>query len=256
MKKILIISFMMAILLVGVSLSSSAEEMTGEDVLDNVQESFDAVTSQIEFRMVLHSAAGETRERELNVFAKQEEADKVMIRFVAPPSVEGTAFLNISEDGDEDMYLYMPAVGSARRIASGQRSGSFVGTDFTYNDLSVVGGGNFQEDYEATIIEENEEEYRLRIVPLDEDIQYSSGIMTVQKSNWFPVEIEFFDENEELYKVLTNEEIVQKENYWVAEKITMADVQEGTKTVLYLSKVVYDEPLDDQLFTIRYLERN
>ena len=255
-KKKLLILGLSLVLVIGIGSLVAAQDLTGDDVLDNVEESISADTSQMEFDMVLHSDDGRTRERELIVKRMETDdgVDQGFIRFLAPPSVEGTGFLSHDYGDDDDMYLFMPAVGSVRRIASGQRDGSFVGTDFTYNDLSLIGGENYQDDYEATIIEETEDEYILEMVPTDDDIHYDFGEMRVQKSNWFPVEIELYEDGE-LTKRLTNKDIVQVDGYWTAREITMADLVDGTKTVLHMNEIVYDEPIEEQIFTTRYLER-
>ncbi|WP_027339624.1 outer membrane lipoprotein-sorting protein [Halonatronum saccharophilum] len=249
--------FMTMLLVLTLGSLAAAEELTGNDVLDNIQDSISANTSQINLRMELHSG-GRTRERELEVYRQDgEEMDSSMIRFLAPASVEGTAFLSHDphDSEDDDMYLYMPALGNVRRISGSQRNGSFVGTDFSYNDLSILGGGSYDEDYDAEILEDLGDKYLLRIIPTDEDIDYKYGYMWVQKSNWFPVEIEFYDSRGDLHKVLTSEQIVQVDGYWTAEKLTMKDVQRDTKTILFLEDIVYDQPIDDRVFTVRYLRR-
>ncbi|MFN2364054.1 MAG: outer membrane lipoprotein-sorting protein [Halarsenatibacteraceae bacterium] len=255
-RKLMIISLVLAIV-VSFASSGLSQELSGDEVLDRVKETMNANTIEMNFRMELHSSEGDIRERQLKIYSKEGEGDtnKALIRFLEPASVEGTGFLNLVEENQEDMYLFLPAIGSVRRIASGQRSGSFVGTEFSYNDLSVLGGGNFQEDYQPTVIEENEKEYIIRIDPTAESNQYEYGIMHVQKSNWFPARIEFYDSNEELWKVLTNENFSEQGDYLMAEKITMKNVQKGTKTVLYLNEVTYDGQIDDDIFTTRYLER-
>lgn len=255
-RNLLIISLVLAII-VSFTGSGLSQELSGEEVLDRVNDQMNASTIEMDFKMELHSSEGDIRERQLKIYSKEGEGDtnKALIRFLEPASVEGTGFLSLVEENQEDMYLFLPAIGSVRRIASGQRSGSFVGTEFSYNDLSVLGGGNFQEDYQPTVIEENQEEYILRIDPTDESNQYQYGIMHVQKSNWFPVRIEFYDSNEELWKVLTNQNFSEQGDYLMAETIAMENVQEGTKTVLYLNEVIYDGQIDDDIFTTRYLER-
>ena len=236
-----------------------AEELIGEDVLEQVDNLSSAETSRMEFDITLYSSGGQTRERSLLVKSREkDDVEESFIRFLAPSSVEGTGFLS-QDYGDEDiMYLYLPAVGSVRRIASDQQDDSFVGTDFTYNDLSLLGGGSYQDDYEAEIEEEIEEEredeYMLYLEPVNEDIHYDFVRMRVQKDNWFPVEIELYEESE-LSKVMTSEQWEKIDNYWAARQITMEDVREETKTVLHMKEITYGESIDDQIFTTRYLER-
>jgi outer membrane lipoprotein-sorting protein len=79
--------------------------------------------------------------------------------------------------------------------------------------------------------------------------------MWVKIENYFPTKLEFYDQKGELHKVLTNEDIQKKDGYWTAEKLTMKNVQKGSKTVLYLEEITYDKQVSDRIFTTRYLRR-
>lgn len=255
MKRVISLTLILT-LVISLSSLAAAQELSGDDVLDRVEESIDAQSSQVKLRMELYNESGSKRTRELEAYTKDGEYDKALIRFLAPASVKNTAFLSQEKNSDDkDMYLYMPALGNVRKIAGSQKNGTFVGTDFSYNDLSILGGGNYKEDYQPTILDEDNKEYLLRLVPTDEDIEYKFVKMWVQKSNWFPTKLEFYDEDEELYKELTNEDIKEKSGYWTAEKITMKNLQKGSKTVIYLDEITYDLELNDRIFTVRYLRR-
>jgi len=243
------------VLVLGTAGLAGAQDMTGDDVLDKVEAAIDADSAKISFDMELHSSSGDVRNRELKARTQDGEVDKSFIRFLAPASVEGTGFLSQDKGDSEDMYLYMPALGSIRKISSSQKNGSFVGTDFSYNDLSILGGGNYQDDYEATVQSEDDSQYVLKIVPTDDDIDYKYGKMWVQKSNWFPVKLEFYDSDGELHKVLTTKDVKQIDGYWTAGQMTMKNVQKGSKTVLQLAEIAYDKEIDDRLFTTRNLKR-
>jgi len=235
----------------------SAQDLNAEQVIDKVENSIDASSAKMQLHMDLYSASGSKRSRALTVYMKKTEGRaKSYLRFTEPADIEGTAFLSLEqEDGDEEMYLYMPVLGSVRRIAGSQKSGSFVGTDFSYNDMTILGGGNYGEDYQAQILEYNGNEYVLRLDPLDEDITYHHTVMRVPTSNWYPTKIEFFNEEESLEKRLTNEQIEQVDGNWTARKITMENVEKGSRTVLELEEVQYDVPIEDRIFTTRHLER-
>lgn len=182
--------------------------------------------------------------------------DKSLIRFLEPADVEGTGFLSLdNKSGDEDMYLYLPAVNLVRKISGSQKNGSFVGTDFSYNDLAIIGSGNYQDDYQAIIVEENDKNYVLKIVPTDDDIEYKSGQLVVSKNNWYPQEAKFYDQQGELYKVLKNSQIEKIDGYWTARKVVMKDVQTGSKTIVHLEEITYDQGVNERIFTTRYLKR-
>ncbi|MBM7623569.1 outer membrane lipoprotein-sorting protein [Sporohalobacter salinus] len=255
MKRIITLVLIMTLVL-SVNGLVLGQELSGDDILDKVEASIDAQSSKVKLRMELYDKSGSKRKRKLEAFTKDGEYDKALIRFLAPASVEDTAFLSQEKNSDdEDMYLYMPALGNVRKIAGSQKNGSFVGTDFSYNDLSILGGGNYKEDYKATILKENNKEYLLRLVPTDEEIEYKFVKMWVQKSNWFPTKLKFYDEEGKLYKELISEDIKEKSGYWTAEKMTMKDLQADSKTILYLDEITYDLDLNDRIFTVRYLRR-
>ena len=239
----------------GLSAIALSQGLTGDQVLDNVAESVDASSAKIELSMTLYSKSGSTRDRSLNVYMKEQgHTSKAFMRFTAPADVEGTAFLSLDENGSEEMYLYMPVLGSVRKIAGSQKNGSFVGTDFTYNDLSILGGERYSDDYSPDITEHSNGEYVLNLTPENEDIEYTSAKMWVPSDIWFPTKIEFYIDGK-LQKVLTNENLEQINNYWTAKKITMKNVVKGTKTVLTLANIEYDIPIEDMIFTTRYMRR-
>ena len=50
-----------------------------------------------------------------------------------------TGFLTYDYDDpvrDDDQWLYLPALKKTKRIATGDKSGSFMGSDFSYADLT------------------------------------------------------------------------------------------------------------------------
>ena len=236
---------------------ANSQDLTGSEVLDKVAQSVDAQSADIELRMELFSASGSKRER--SVIAKVTESNnltKSYIEFTSPANVEGTAFLALEQSKtNEEMYLFMPALGSVRKIAGSQKNGSFVGTDFTYNDMSILGGGEYKEDYKATVENSSDDQYVLRLEPVDKEIDYKYLKMWVDTKNWFPNTIEFYNADEKLEKVLTNKKIEQISGYWTARELTMENVQKGTRTVLSMDEIQYDVSIDDQIFTTRYLSR-
>jgi len=230
-------------------------QLTGQEVLDKVKISTEPQTSYVKMRMELYSSSGQLRRRSLEGYRDNQGDDKAMNRFLSPATVEGTSFLSLDKDNDEDMYLYLPALGSVRKISSSQKNGSFVGTDFTYNDLNLIGGGNYNKDYDATILVENDQEYILKLVPTDSDIDYKYLKMWINKKEWHMIKVEFYDERGKLEKVLTPESFEKIAGYWTAHKSTMENIQEGSKTVIYMEEITYDKAINDRIFTTRYLSR-
>jgi outer membrane lipoprotein-sorting protein len=254
-KYFVILSIMIVSLLIFTSPAALA--MTGEEVLDEVDKTMDSETRRSEIKMTIVNANGQKRERTVEIVSKGD--NKGLVEFLAPADVEGTSFLTLTEDGEENMWLYLPAIGNVRKIASHMRNGSFMGTDFTYNDISMVGGSDYRSDYQSTL--EGEEEYDgktcylLTSQPKDKDIQYSKMKMWVNKANYMPLKMEFYDEEGKLLKVMTNKNIQEINGHLTPNEITMENVQAGTKTILSLSNVEYNIEIPDRIFTTRYMQQ-
>lgn len=251
MRKISIIMFIMIFTISGFVLAN----LTGQEILEKVRYSTQPKTSYSKMKMELYSSSGQLRERKLESYRDNREGDKAMNRFLAPASVEGTSFLSLEKNDKEDMYLYLPVLGSVRKISSSQKNGSFVGTDFTYNDLNLIGGGDYNKDYNAIVLAEDNEKYILRLVPTDSDIDYKYIKMWVKKEGCYILKSEFYDQKGGLKKVLIPENFEKISGYWTPRKSTMENVQEGTKTVIYMEKITYDQPINNRIFTTRYLKR-
>ncbi len=252
MRKIIVLCLS---LIVACSAILYANEITGEDILNKVEESMGGETSHLKLTMKIYNSKGDCRERSMEIYRKDGSKDKSLIKFLAPATVKGTGFLALEENDNTNMYLYMPALGSERRIAGSQRNSSFVGSDFSYNDLAIIGGGNYSSDYSSKIIEYKDEVYKLEMIPSDEDIDYQYVYMWVNSDKWYPVKIEIFNSSGELAKIMDTSSINEEDGYLTFEEIVMRDVKEGSKTEIILSDVSYDIELDDNLFTVRNLKR-
>lgn len=238
-------------------ISSTALAIDGEEVINKVDETLESETRESEIQMTIINENDQKRERTIEIYSKGE--GKGLIEFLAPADVEGTTFLTLEEEGEDNMWLYLPAVGNVRKIASHMRSGNFMGTDFSYNDISMVGGSNYKDDYESTLEEEVQFEgktcYLLESAPSKEDIQYSKMKMWVNKENFMPLKLEFYDSEDELLKVMTNTNIEKIDGHLTPQKITMKNVQKDTQTILSLNSVEYNVEIPDRIFTTRYMEQ-
>src|SRR5690554_2730633 len=107
--------------------------LTGEEVLGNLDEIMKVDNKVMEQEMVLYTATGSERSRDVRVWNKTDEdgAKKMLLRFIAPANIAGTSFLIV----DDDMWLYMPALGKVKRIAGSAKQGNFMGSDLSYEDM-------------------------------------------------------------------------------------------------------------------------
>ena len=121
--------------------AAAAAEPSGRDIIKRLDEmgSVRDMTAELEMRII--NKTGLERVRQLSM-ASRRGADgtrKVLIRFLAPADVKGTGFLNLSPArGENESWLYLPALGKPRRIAAEERSSSFMGSDFSYADIGML----------------------------------------------------------------------------------------------------------------------
>ena len=247
------------------SISLSFGQMTGREIMERVDaqpEPADVVSVTTMTLVKTVKGKEKKRIREVKQYLKfYEEGDfssKSLIRFVRPADVKGTGFLmwEYRDAGrDDDQWLYLPALQKVKRIVAKQKREKFMGTDFTYEDL---GGRDINRDTydllgEETVFEE--ECYRIKATPLEEDPAYSKRIVWISKERWTVRKVEFYDRKGRLLKILHIPELHRDGDFWTVDRMIMEDVQKAHKTVLVVSDVSYESGMEDSFFTQRFLTR-
>jgi len=199
-------------------------------------------------RMTLIDGNGTSKERSIQMY--QKGADKRLVRFVTPADVRGVGFLRLADDR---MYLYLPAFRRVRRIASSIKNEDFMGTDFSYEDMSQT---RYGDDYAVTATKAEPKTFTITLEPQDgADASYSRLVMKVQRSNWVFTEIDYYDSSGDRVKTLKASGIERIDGYWVAKRFEMVSWKSGHRTVLELDEVSFDTGLPDDFFTQRTLKR-
>ena len=129
------------ILFITASLSVQAKDLTAREIMQQVYDRDDGNNAITEMEMVLVDKNGNKRVRNVKSFRRDagkdgEDTQSIMF-FVTPADVKDTGFLTYDYDDDakdDDQWLYLPALKKTKRIASSDKSSSFMGTDFTYSD--------------------------------------------------------------------------------------------------------------------------
>lgn len=242
------------ILLVLVLMGSPVMAMTGQEVIDRVKDEYGDFQSQA-VTMVLKTADknGPINEREVLLLTKKYgEKEKSLLKFLAPTDVQGVGLL---DQGDDVMYMYLPEFHKVRRIAGSAKNGSFMGTDFTYRDLSLI---NYDSsDYESELIDEDNQVYELELIAKDqEESGYEKILMTVRKSDFFPTKLVFYNKEGKLQKELLAFDVTQYGKYKFPKRLEMNDFLSSHRTEVLLNEPEFDLDLKDDLFTTRTLQRS
>ncbi len=198
-------------------------------------------------KMILTDRNGNERIREANIW--QKGSDKRLFRFTAPAAESGIAFLSLPDDV---MYIYMPAFGRERRIASHVKNQGFAGTDFTYEDLEAK---EYAKTYSPKLLEVKDGKYIMELTPLPTyRSDYSKLIVTINKEHHYPETMEAYDRGNNKVKssVYTWK---QKDGFWYSYEIHATDLKRDHSTRMIMTAVVFDTDIDDQIFTVRNLTR-
>jgi len=236
------------------SLAAGALQLTADEIMDKVKENqAEYENSKTQAEMVLIDQDGKEEIREIIMFEKDEGDDKVtmLMRFLSPKSVEGVTLLSI-ENGDK-IYLYMPAYQKPRRIAGSSKQENFMGTDFSYEDLSM----DYQnDDYEKKLLEENDRQYLLEILPDDEEISYNKFILHINKEKIYVEKVEFFDLDGQHTKTLDIQEVeFDEEGKFTPMRMELNNLTDNHKTQMNIKEIEYDLDLSSSFFTIRTLQK-
>ncbi len=228
---------------------SPARAVTGDEVLAKVEHAMNgAKDRKAEIKMTIKTKDGTTKERRMKIF--QKGTQKKLFTFLAPADVKGVGFLVVD---DSTLYLYTPAFKKIRRIASHVKNENFMGTDFSYNDLSE---SKYPEKYSAVLDKTEGDNYLLTCTPKPGvDTDYAKLVMQVNTKTFIPSKVEMYNKAGKLFKVMNNSEVEKVDGYWTPKRVEMKDVLRNHTTTMELVSVKHDQGLTDKTFSKRNLKK-
>ena len=195
------------ILIVGLFTSNAQDANAILKKMDDVMYAPKDQDSKI--KLVLIDKNDKEKTREATVL--QKGTDKRLFKFTSPSSQAGISFLSLPDD---IMYLYLPAFGKERRIATHIKNQKFAGTDFSYDDMEAK---PYSDKYIPKLLNTEEDVYILDLTPkANIKTDYSKLLITISKSNYYPTKIEYYDKTGRKIKELNNKEIEKVDGYWVS----------------------------------------
>nr|WP_275856036.1 outer membrane lipoprotein-sorting protein [Sulfurimonas sp. MAG313] len=256
MKKILLILLTSLSLMAGMSVEEIVDKVDKRDLGDN-----SIGTTQ----MVLIDKNNKQRVRTLKTYSKYFGEDIYnAIFFLSPSDIKYTAFLTYDYDDaskDDDQWLYLPALKLSKRIASSDKSASFMGSDFSYSDMT----SRNPEDYTYKIAKESKvgknKVWIIESIPKEQkmvdETGYTKSYLFVRQDNFVVVRaLHYLVDGKKKY--MDVKELKFIDGIWVATKIEMKTKKQKQTlhtTVLKLSDVQFNQKLDDSFFTVRQIEK-
>jgi hypothetical protein len=222
----------------------SAEE-TAEEIIRKVDEKAAVDTSRSELSMLIYPDAAGSEHRVLKVLAYGRGEEESYMEFLEPKSIKGLKLLSLGDD----QWIYFASTGRRRKIATSssakKQSVQGVGGDFSYEDL---GGGRLDEKYGFTILESGKQEWALEGLPREEDSVYSRIVVYIEKESYLTRKIEYYTAEEGHYKDLVMEDVKMLGGRETATRMTMLNLDRGSKTVVVIHEADYDLALDEKYF--------
>lgn len=216
--------------------------------------------------MVLYDKAGKERKRVLTMLrrnADDGDNQKYFIYFHEPGDVRKMSFMvyKFTSQAD-DRWLFIPAVDMVRRIAADDSRSSFVGSDFTYEDVS---GRNVSSDTHALLKEEKLGEQDCYVVESKPKtaVEFARKLTWIDKKTSLPLKEEYYDAQNTLYRVFTADKIEEvamgegeaKKMLPTILKRTMKNLKTGTRTEVSFDTIAYGLGLKDEEFSERNLRK-
>jgi len=255
-----------ALLAVLAAAPAPAEGPSAREIMERVDARDDGDHWSQDTEMVLIDKRGGQRVRKLRSYGRDVGPDEQSILFfVEPADVEDTGFLTYDYDDperDDDQWLYLPALSRTKRIASADKSGSFMGSDFSYADMT----DRPIQSYEYTLMKETEIDghpvWQIEAVPVTERERDETGteksILFVRQDNYVVVRGLYWMKKGSRLKYFDVKKLEQIDGIWVPTEMQMT-TRKGDetlhKTVLYSRNVKFGDVRGDDFFSVRQLEK-
>jgi len=262
--------FFMTIFLVLTGLSTIpsayADDPRARAIMEKVDARDDGDDQTADMEMILIDKRGSQRVRKIATFSKDKGADELRLMFFQHPAdVKDTAFLTYDYEDpakDDDQWLYLPALRKTKRIASSDKSGSFMGSDLNYSDMT----DRNLEDYDFTLKKEMDvkgvKTWLVESIPRSKKViketGYEKSLIIVRQDNYVVIRAVNWVKDGGYLKYVDVRRLELIDGIWVATEthVTMKrDKQTVHKTILKLNNVKFNQQLDYEMFTTRRMEK-
>lgn len=246
--------------------TAAADDPKAREIMQKVDARDDGDNQTSQMQMILIDKRGNQRIRTIQSYTKDFGEDTYRIMFFQEPAdVKNTGFLTYDYDDankDDDQWLYLPALRKSKRIATSDKSGSFMGSDFSYADMT----DRDLQDYDYNLVKEMQVEghdvWVIEAIPRNEEIieetGYEKTLAFVRKDNYVVIRaVNWVDKGNKL-KYMEITDLAKIDGIWTPREMQMTTKRGRTtlhKTILRFSDIKFNQQLDENVFTVRRLEK-
>lgn len=244
----------------GVAFSETAEEKGLAIAIEADKRDQGWIDQATTSKMILRNSQGDESTREIRGKALEVkgDGDKSLTIFDTPRDVKGTAFLSFTHALKADeQWLYLPALKRVKRISSSNKSGPFMGSEFSYEDIS----SQEVEKYKYKFIRDDKfngrDVFVIERFPQYKKSGYSKMISWVDKEMYQPLKIEFYDRKKSLLKTLTQHDYkLYLNKFWRPGRLEMVNHQTGKSTTLLWKSYKFKNGFKSRDFDRNSLKRS
>lgn len=243
-----------------------AIELTARQIMEKVDTRDDGDNITVEQEMVLIDKNNHRRVRRMKSFSKDKGEDILKLMFfTAPADVRETGFLTYdyySGERDDDQWLYLPELKKVKRIASSDKDNAFMGSDFSYADMTK----RVLDEWQYTLLKEVEVRgfpcWLIEALPANETIAkrygYTKSVLCVRQDNFVVARaIHWLREGNKM-KYQDNVKIEEIDGIWVVTHIKVKTVRNQKvlhRTEFFQRNIRFGQDIDESLFVTRRLEK-
>ncbi|HFB65838.1 MAG TPA: outer membrane lipoprotein-sorting protein [Aeromonadales bacterium] len=215
--------------------------------------------TQAEMQMLLKNKNGQTSTRQMRIKSMEQlnDGDKSLTIFDSPRDVKGTAFLSFSHpEANDEQWLYLPALKRVKRISSRNKSGSFMGSEFSFEDLTSFEVEKYNYKYLRDEVIDGMDSWVIENYPKDKYSGYKKRITWIDKKEYRTVKVDFYDRKNSLLKTLRMKGFKKYlDKFWRATTLEMVNHQSGKSTILTWKNYRFKTGLSDKDFNKNALKR-
>ena len=255
------------LLLVVLLLPNISIAMSAYEIMKKVDQRYTGETIEQTSTLVLIDKKNRKRERKLKGFTKEvSEGTKSISFFLSPSDVKNTSYLSYDWDDpsrENDSWLYLPSLQKTNRIAGGDRSNSFMGSDFTYSDLDGVE----IEDYDFKIVKDSDtvdgaDCWVIEATPKSNNVIKETGYLKtltwIRKDIFFGVKGRILVKKGKKVKLWSAKDLKKIDGVWVAKTQQMTTTKKKKRehsSVFIIDKISFNKKLDESMFDAEAMQR-
>jgi hypothetical protein len=243
-----------------------ADDQKAREIMQKVEDRDDGDNMTGQTEMILIDKNKKERRRKIKRFTKDKGEDTYSIMFFQHPAdVKDTGFLTYDYDDpdrDDDQWLFLPALRKTKRIASSDKSGSFMGSDLNYSDMT----SRNLDDYDFKLMKVSEvrgkKVWVIESIPRSKDVidetGYKKSVLFIRHDNYVVVRAVNWTKDGGYLKYLDVKKLELIDGIWIGTEMHVTKKKGKRtvhKTILKINDVKFNQDLSYDLFTIRRLEK-